>query len=81
MKRWACALGLLLLGGVAPPSALAQTVGGLDIRLERDTRPGVLSSALVVNLKVTVTDRATAVPPQADFEVYASADNAAGAAT
>jgi hypothetical protein len=85
------ALGLLA-GGVAagvPASARTesaqtasgQTASGPDIQIERDTRPGILASDLVVNLKVTVTDPATAAPPKDRFEVYASAQQPAGAKT
>ena len=73
--RWAWVLGLLALGGTAS-RASAQTSPGLDIRLERDLRPGALSSALAVNLQVTVTDRVTGAAPRDDFEVYASAAQA-----
>ena len=72
-------LGLLALGGIASP-ARAQTAPGLDVRLERDPRPGALSSALAVSLKVTVTDRSGAAPGD-DFEVYAFAGQAAGTKT
>jgi hypothetical protein len=56
-------------------------VPALDIRVERDARPGALSSALAVNLKVTVTERGTGVVPADNFEVYANAQPVAGAAT
>jgi hypothetical protein len=68
------------------PPAFAQTPAlspatGLDIRLERDPRPGVLSSALAVNLKVTIASRGTRAAPADDFEVYAFADHATGTKT
>jgi hypothetical protein len=81
MRRWLCALGLVAGGVAGPGPASAQTAAGLDIRIERDTRPGVLASDLVVNLKVTVTDRATSAPPRDRFEVYAGAQQPAGART
>ncbi|HET9770095.1 MAG TPA: hypothetical protein VFS16_04340 [Acidimicrobiia bacterium] len=75
-------LGLWTLGSLAAAApASAQTAPGLDIRIERDTRSGILASDLVVNLKVTVTDRTTAAPPQDRFEVYASAEQPAGTRT
>lgn len=83
-RHWALglwALGLLAGGVLVPVTASAQTASGLDIRIERDTRPGILASDLVVNLKVTVTDRTTAAPPQDRFEVYASAQPPTGART
>jgi hypothetical protein len=81
MNRWLC--GAVLACGVAaaPGTASAQATAGLDLRLERDTRPRILSSALVVNLKLTVTERETAAPPQDTFEVYAFAEEPAGAKT
>jgi hypothetical protein len=60
---------------------VAQTGQGLDVRLDRDPRPGALSSALAVNLKVTVTERGTGAVPAADFEVFAFAASASGAKT
>ena len=80
MNRWVWVLGLLALGGIAA-RADAQTSPGLDIRLERDPRPGALSSALAVNVKVTVADRDTGAAPREDFEVYAFAGQAAGPRT
>jgi hypothetical protein len=86
MRRGAWALGLwafgLLTSGVAAAvPASAQTVPDLDIRIDRDTRPGILASELVVNLKVTVTNGTTAAPPQDRFEVFANAQQPAGART
>jgi hypothetical protein len=80
VSRWPWVVGLLALGVTAVPAS-AQTTPGLDIRLERDPRPGAVSSALAVNVKVIVADRATGAAPGADFEVYAFADQAAGAKT
>jgi hypothetical protein len=78
-RRWL--IGALLAVGVAAAPAPAQADPGLDIRLERDARPGALSSALAVNLKVTVTDRGTGSAPADNFEVYAFAQPVAGPAT
>lgn len=77
-RRWI--VSLLALGLAAAP-APAQAAPALDIRLERDRRPGALSSALAVNLKVTVIDLGTTSAPADNFEVYAFAEPAAGAAT
>lgn len=66
---------------VAAPPAVAQTGPGLDVRLERDPRPGALSSALAVNLTVTVTEQGTGAVPAADFDVFAFAEAASGAKT
>ena len=77
-RWWSCAL---LAVGLAAAAAPAQAAPALDIRLERDARPGALSSALAVNLKLTVTDRGTGTVPADNFEVYAFAEPAAGAAT
>jgi hypothetical protein len=71
---------VLALGLVAAPAA-ALAAPALDIRIERDPRPGALSSALAVNLKVTVTGRDTGAVPADDFEVYSFAEPVAGAAT
>lgn len=80
MTRWRWIVPWLTLGAAAVPAA-AQARPGLDIRLERDPRPGALSSALAVNLKVTVTERDTGTVPTDRFEVYAFAEPPAGAAT
>jgi hypothetical protein len=80
MKRWAC-LAFLLALSVAAPRASAQTTPGLDVRLERDPRPGALSSALAVYLKVIVAERDTGAVPAADFAVYAFAEQTEGAKT
>lgn len=81
MKRWLC-IAVLACGVTgAPRTASAQPTAGLDLRLERDTRPGILSSALVVNLKLTVTERETAAPPKDTFDVYAFAEQPAGGKT
>lgn len=80
MKRWAWVVALVAVT-VAAPRASAQTTPGLDIRLERDPRPGALSSALAVYLKVIVAERDTRAVPAADFEVYAFGESAAGAKT
>jgi hypothetical protein len=66
---------------VAVPRAAAQTGPGLDIRLERDPRPGALSSPLAVNLTVTVTEQGTGAIPADDFDVFAFAEPASGAKT
>ncbi len=71
---------LLALGMAATPVSL-QAAPALDIRIERDARPGALSSALAVNLKVTVTEQGTGAAPADSFEVYAFAEPPAGAAT
>lgn len=74
-------------GAGTAPHASAQTTRGLDIRFERDPRPGAVSSALAVNVKVIVADRDTGSAPDDNFEVYAFADqldhwkSAAGAKT
>ena len=81
MKRWLCVAVLACGVAGAPRTASAQTTPGLDLRLERDTRPGILSSALVVNLKLTVTERETVAPPKDTFEVYAFAEQPAGGKT
>ena len=78
-RRWL--IGALLVAGAAAAPAPAQAAPDLDIRLERDTRPGALSSALAVNLKVTVTDQGTGAAPADNFEVYAFAQPAAGPGT
>jgi hypothetical protein len=80
MKRWAC-LAFLLALGAAAPRASAQTTPGLDVRLERDPRPGALSSALAVYLKVIVAERDTGAVPAADFAVYAFAEQPEAAKT
>jgi hypothetical protein len=82
VNRWRWIVPVLaLVPGVAAAPAAAPAVPALDIRLERDPRPGALSSALAVNLKVTVTERDTGAVPADDFEVYAFAEPAAGPAT
>jgi hypothetical protein len=58
--------------GAAPASAAE----ALELRIERDLRPGALSSDLAVNLKVTVTDPATAAAPAETIAVYAYAEAA-----
>ena len=78
-RRWL--IGALLAAGVSAAPAPAEAAPALDIRLERDARPGALSSALAVNLKLTVTDRGTGAAPPDSFEVYAFAQPAAGPAT
>ncbi len=80
MRRAWPAVACVVLAVAAPP-AVAQTGPGLDIRVERDPRPGALSSALAVNLKVTVTERGTGAIPAADFDVFAFAEPASGAKT
>ena len=77
-RRW---IGPLLVLGVAAAPVSARAAPALDIRLERDSRPGALSSTLAVNLKVTVTEQGTGAVPADTFEVYAFAEPAAGAAT
>ena len=72
MRRALAAVACVVLAGAAPP-AVAQMAPGLDIRVERDPRPGALSSALAVNLKVTVTEHGTGAIPAADFDVFAFA--------
>lgn len=81
MKHWLRVAVLACGVAAAPGAASAQATPGLDLRLERDTRPGILSSALVVNLKLTVTERETPAPPQDTFEVYAFAEQPAGGKT
>jgi hypothetical protein len=81
VKRWLYVAVLVCGVAAAPPAASAQATPVLDLRLERDTRPGILSSALVVNLKLTVTERETAGPPQDTFEVYAFAEQPDGGKT
>ena len=81
MNRWLSVAVLACGVAAAPGTASAQATAGLDLRLERDTRPRILSSALVVNLKLTVTERETAAPPQDTFEVYAFAEQPAGGKT
>lgn len=77
-RRW---IGPLLALGVAAAPVPARAAPALDIRLERDARPGALSSALAVNLKVIVTEHGSGAVPADTFEVYAFAEPAAGAAT
>lgn len=69
----------LTLALAAPAPVQAAPV--FDIRVERDPRPGALSSALAVNLKVTITERGTGAVPADDFEVYAFGEPPAGPAT
>jgi hypothetical protein len=71
----------LALALAAVATAPVQAAPVLDVRVERDPRPGALSSALAVNLKVTITERATGAVPAEDFEVYAFAEPPAGPAT
>lgn len=81
-RRLSAALVLLPVAlFVVAPGALAETAPTLDVRVERDPRPGAIYSALAVNLRVFVAERATGAVPAADFEVYAFAEPAAGNAT
>jgi len=80
MKRWRWIVGVLAFG-VGATAAPAEAAAAVDVRLERDPRPGALSSALAVNLRVTVTQRATGAVPDDRFEVYAFAEPGTGAPT
>jgi hypothetical protein len=80
MKPWAWVVALVALTAAAP-DASAQATPDLDIRLERDPRPGALSSALAVYLKVIVAERDTGAVPITDFEVYAFGESPAGTRT
>jgi hypothetical protein len=80
VKRWACAVAVVALG-ISAARASATTSPALDIRVERDPRPGAIYSALAVNLRVFVTERGTGAAPADDFEVYAFAEPASGSAT
>jgi hypothetical protein len=75
------ALPCLALTLVLAAAAPVQAAPVFDIRVERDPRPGALSSDLAVNLKVTITERGTGAAPADDFEVYAFGEPPAGAAT
>lgn len=83
MTRGGLILGALLLwcAAASTPAATAQAPDDLAVRIERDLRPGALSSELVVNLKITVTDRPTGRAPEQRLEVYAFADEPAGSRT
>lgn len=73
MNRRRGAVAWLALGLAAAPVP-GRAAPALDIRLERDPRPGALSSALAVNLKVTVTEGGTGAAPGDSFDVYAFAE-------
>lgn len=64
---------LALVLAATPSLAAAQSTPGLDVRIERDTRPTSIDNGLNVNLLVTITEHATGLSPRDHFEVYTSA--------